>query len=210
MAQRTTKIALWCVVALLATATACSGFKQFKETRSTRDNNKTERKTEKGNFKERTVFVADTAKLPDYFWEKTPNARLLNNLPQKPVEDSLLLSFAQNPCFGQCPAFTLEIYESGFVKYNGRFFVEPLGKHISFVNSEIINQIIAFAKALELENLNEFYGIESTDLPSTVLIFNLSAEPNRVEYNADEPESVKLFSKYITDLAQNLKLTRTN
>jgi len=81
--------------------------------------------------------------------------------------DSLFASIRKGACFGQCPVYSMDIYNDGTVIYNGKNFVDKKGKHILKLEYSELLAFVTTAKAINYMQLNDSYdNVSVTDLQS--------------------------------------------
>jgi hypothetical protein len=179
--------------------TSCGGFKTFKEARGERKQEKVEKPASKADTPTRAELFNNENLLPDYYWERTVNNFFWKGDSEN-KSDSLLIRFERTPCFGECKAFVVEIFNSGIAKFEDRFFVEPQGTQLKSINKDTLLQIVSLAKALDLESLASFYGDKAMDLPTVKIGFYINNSPIEIEYNMDEPKELSIFTRRFEQL----------
>lgn len=97
----------------------------------------------------------------------------------------------RSACFGTCPSYTIEIFETGVVRYEGKSFVDFKGlyeKNIS--KNDAVNFLNEFA-AIRPDTLQYLYKQRIADLPGFYFFINYADSVKKV-LNAEEgPEMLR-------------------
>jgi hypothetical protein len=105
--------------------------------------------------------------------------------------DSLFLSLQRTACFGTCPSYKVEVYESGYATYEGRAHVERIGSYTTHVDRQIMETLANEAERHGFFTLNEVYDSPVTDLPSTILIIQRNGDTKKVTGRVGQPQAFK-------------------
>lgn len=110
--------------------------------------------------------------------------------------DSLVFSLERTPCFGQCKAFRINVYRSGYATFDGRTHVELEGMHHARIGADTLEIIMKEAESLGFFQLQDKYDSEVTDLPSAILRVVGGGRDKRVVGRVGTPANFKaLFEK---------------
>lgn len=99
------------------------------------------------------------------------------------AEDVPLFSFYRSACFGTCPSYSIEIYNSKKVQYEGFHYVEPIGKVTSTISSEEIKELKKQYAALQIDTHQNLYPIGvpvPQDIPSMVVTSNINGVSKQI------------------------------
>ena len=121
--------------------------------------------------------------------------------PQLPVPASAgpMLTFERTPCFGTCPAYSMQVFANGRVAYEGRHAVPLMGKHELQLPATTVTEMLRRAKAAYFETFAKEYKTGATDLPSTVVaIRQPDGSFKKVTAESNAPENVKGYFAYLT------------
>ncbi len=73
---------------------------------------------------------------------------------------------SRGACFGKCPIYSIEMQNTGLVRYSGRRFVEKEGVFEKKFDLKSVNELLeAFTKA-RIDTMQESYERVISDLPS--------------------------------------------
>lgn len=91
-------------------------------------------------------------------------------IPTELPADSLIVYYDRGSCFGTCPVFTLSVYRSGLAVYEGRQFVDKMGRHSGTMAKKDINAILDKASAIGFFEMQRRYDNPMvSDLPGTAV-----------------------------------------
>lgn len=97
----------------------------------------------------------------------TYSCKTTNNISEK--TDFVVFTYRKSECKGKCPAYYMEIFNSGKVTFEGTKNVEKIGKFSKQIEiKEVENLISAFEKAKFNAFKNEYTSL-ITDLPTTYI-----------------------------------------
>lgn len=118
--------------------------------------------------------------------------------------DSLFFSLERTPCFGKCPAYTVNIYRSGFVEYIGRTNAPRQGRHTGRVDRERMGQLLDKAEAIGYFSLEDKYDGPVTDLPSTITRIVSGDRDKRIVARYKTPPALKTFAQQADTLLKDV------
>lgn len=105
-------------------------------------------------------------------------------------------------CFGTCPTYTIQVFESGLILYNGKHFVDKEGVYEKRVNP---NDAILFLKefnTLQPDTLHYMYETKIADLPGIYYFIDYPDSTKRV-INADAgPRVLYEWARKFDDFAK--------
>lgn len=108
--------------------------------------------------------------------------------------DSLFFTLEKTPCFGQCKAYRINVYRSGFATFEGRANVEKEGMHRGFVGKDTLETLMRDAEKMEFFNLKDKYDGQVTDLPSTIIRVVGMGKDKKVTGRVGTPEAFTRFA----------------
>lgn len=122
------------------------------------------------------------------------------------ANDSLFASIERSPCFGQCPVYTMEIYNNGLVKYKGKNFVKRTGEYVMEID---YSQMLAFvnkAEAIEYMKMDDSYDNPSvTDVSSTSTSIVINKTRKKVYRRFGFPKEIVEFEQLFDNLLDSDK-----
>lgn len=116
-----------------------------------------------------------------------------------PTEAGPVLTFERTPCFGTCPAYTMQVYADGRVAYEGRRNVPLMGKQELKLPAAVVAEMLRQAKEAHFETFREQYKSGVTDMPSTIVaIRQPDGTFKKVVAESAVPEDVQAYFTYLT------------
>lgn len=116
-----------------------------------------------------------------------------------PAAAGPVLIFERTPCYGRCPAYSMQVYADGRVAYEGRRDVPLMGKHDLKLPAASVAEMLRQAHEAHFETFEKEYLSGATDMPSTIVTI---AQPDgtlkRVTAENNAPENVKNYFTYLT------------
>jgi Domain of unknown function (DUF6438) len=132
--------------------------------------------------------------------------------PAKPVvpnvEKNLVVILQRTPCFGQCPAFKIQLFDDGKVVYEGRAYCKRMGTHKATASPELIKAIQQKASDIKYLTFSEKYPKgESmiTDIPTTISYIKVGSESKMIYNNYDAPTELIEFERWLEQQFEGLK-----
>lgn len=131
--------------------------------------------------------------------KKAPKKVVAAKAPVKPsAEPGPVLTFERTPCFGTCPAYTMQVFADGHVAYEGRRRVPMMGTKELKLPVSAVTDMLNQAKAAHFEEFQARYSMNTTDLPSTIIAVR---QPNgklkSVTVEEGAPENVRQLFTYV-------------
>ena len=131
------------------------------------------------------------------------------NIPEG-ISPDLLVSLNRTPCYGSCPAYKVEIFKDGLVKYTGTGYVKRLGLFSATADANFIAEIQKQAEAINYMKLNNKYptdNVEISDLPQTISYIRLGKEGKMIHNNLDAPKELVAFERWLEKHIERLQWT---
>ncbi len=176
---------------LLAGGTSCKGHREFREARKELKAEKAERK----------------AKQEQAMEEKSPDNNGVAQTDHFP--DSLVFAMARTPCFGRCPTYEVQIYESGYATYSGESNVDRIGEYSAEPNPVLADSIIQKAQRIGFMMMLDSYDNSLvTDLPSTYFKLNIGGQKKEIKCRISCPERLVEFGRAVEELLEESNWNR--
>ena len=113
-------------------------------------------------------------------------------------EAAPVLTFERTPCFGTCPAYTMQVFADGRVAYEGRRGVPMLGTKELKLPASAVADLLRQAKEARFEQFQDRYSMNTTDLPSTIIaVRQPNGQLKTVVLEEGAPENVRQLFTYI-------------
>ena len=114
--------------------------------------------------------------------------------------DSLFYHIERTPCFGRCPAYTIDLYRSGYAVYEGRSNVELSGRHTTRFGPRTLEEILEEAERIGLFTMQDKYDAQVTDLPTTHLHVVSGDRDKTILARYHVPATLKAFTIHVDSL----------
>lgn len=118
---------------------------------------------------------------------------------------SIFFTIERTPCYGTCENYKLTIYTNGYCIYEGKNFVEKIGKYESVMDTgkmELIKKKAAEINYFSLENSYNHPGI--TDIPATITELNVNGKYKKIENRYQAPQELKDFELFVESIMNEL------
>lgn len=113
------------------------------------------------------------------------------------TQDSLVAYLERTACYGQCPMYKFSIYNSGYAVYEGKRFVEKLGKYQAHLDASVLEEIKTKAKAINYFGFKDEYPKTASDFPATKTAIVLDGKRKDIMDGTGAPSALKEFEKYL-------------
>lgn len=97
--------------------------------------------------------------------------------------EDVVITLERTACFGTCPVYTLVIYGSGTVIYEGEDFVKIKGKQETTISQEEIKQLISEFETVDYFSLNDSYTERTiTDAETVTTSITIDGKTKTIEH----------------------------
>ena len=104
---------------------------------------------------------------------------------------SPVIVYSKGPCFGQCPIYTLTIYNTGLAKFNGVRFLEKTGKYEKQLDSKTYVELIKIFKENRFWRFDENYGMDLVDAATITISYSEDEKTKTVRGKSKFPDKLK-------------------
>ena len=120
--------------------------------------------------------------------------------------DSLFASIRKGYCFGTCPVYVMKIYNSGYVKLEGKANIEKVGVYSTKLTYDQMKTFADFARRMNYMELDDVYdNIHISDLPETNTSIVLDGKRKSIKRRYNFPQSIVTFEKMFASLLETEK-----
>lgn len=113
------------------------------------------------------------------------------------AEAGPVLTFERTPCFGTCPAYSMQVFADGRVAYEGRRGVPMVGTKELKLPASAVADLLRQAKDAHFEQFQDRYSQNTTDLPSTIIsVQQANGQLKTVVLEEGAPENVRALFTY--------------
>ncbi|MBK8414537.1 MAG: hypothetical protein IPL22_08555 [Bacteroidetes bacterium] len=133
---------------------------------------------------------------------KSPKASTVNEESTGSNADSLIAYLERTPCFGKCPYYSIRIYKSGYVVYEGKRDVDKIGRFQTMLTQDAIKELGQFAlNSGFFELANEYRNPHLTDFPTIYIEVNYAGKKKKItHYDASPPDTLVNMENFIDAL----------
>ncbi|OLE10728.1 MAG: hypothetical protein AUG89_11420 [Acidobacteria bacterium 13_1_20CM_4_56_7] len=111
------------------------------------------------------------------------------------------VELSRSGCYGECPAYSVRVFEDGDVIWNGKFYVKVRGEKHSRITQETARSLLRRFVAPEFWALNNLYSSGVTDNPTTTIEVRIGGKSKRVsDYAKSAPEFEQSLEDAIDDV----------
>ncbi len=151
--------------------------------------------------KKTTEKAVDPALAPPVL---TENGSKKDTLAEKTDPTALVLEFRKTPCFGSCPAFSVQIFGDGRAEYDGFRFAKRTGKFAAKLPEKWLEEVEKEFGAQGIFGLADAYptdGRRIMDVPTTTVFFH----GKRIEDNYDAPLALRKFEAFLDQKIEEIE-----
>lgn len=124
-------------------------------------------------------------------------------MEKDPQKASPIIVYSKGPCFGKCPIFTMTIYNTGLVKFNGRRNTDKNGKHEKTLDKKTYIDLIKSFKKNRFWRFDDTYGMDLVDAPTITISFSNDGDAKTVKGKAQFPEKLKELMAKLDTIANS-------
>ena len=124
-----------------------------------------------------------------------PYGRIPAPPPGPPLDESTVVTLQRGPCFGNCSEYTVKVYGSGRIEFEGRRFVCAKGRYSAWTSPAdvrtLVEQMLAFGY------LDLYWRSGSIPTLSTTVISSLrhGERARRIEHAAGDPGAPQALTR---------------
>ena len=124
------------------------------------------------------------------------------------ASDKLFFSLQRTPCFGTCPAYTVEIDADGSARYTGRSNAPREGDFTGQVDKSTMQALFDRASSIGFFGFQDKYDGPVTDLPSTIIRVNANGQDKKVVGRVKTPLTFRPFAEFADSLLEAVTWTK--
>lgn len=115
--------------------------------------------------------------------------------------DSLFFSLERTPCYGKCPVYKVNIYQSGYATLEAiRNVGEKSGMYDAGFSKEEMKMLKDKAEEVKYFDMENEYDSPVTDLPSVITSLNADGKKKKIRNRHHGPPELKKFEKFADEL----------
>ncbi len=121
--------------------------------------------------------------------------------PRNLKNEQKLVALSKGPCFGNCPVFTLTIYENGLATFQGKEHTDKQGLYMKKIGKEAVKHLTNQCAAANLWQFQGLYKSQLADLPSVTLTYYEGEKSKTITGKKERPEAVLDIEAILDDIA---------
>lgn len=129
---------------------------------------------------------------------------------QKLPADILIISLEKTPCYGPCPAYKMEIFSSGLVRFKGESNHKMIGNYESSLHQEDLQKIVQRFRDSNFFKFKNQYTGNVSDLPTTYIYFKDQSNEKTIQDYYNAPEQLKELEQVVENLIPTLPWKKTD
>ena len=134
-----------------------------------------------------SVLIAGTEGV-DAYGEKAAT------LAGPPLDESTVISLQRGPCFGRCSEYTVTVFGSGRVEFEGRRHVCAPGRRTAWASPDEVRTLVAQMLAFGYLELEWRRGSLPTNSPTVISSLSYGGRTHRVAHHVGDPGAPRLLS----------------
>jgi hypothetical protein len=112
------------------------------------------------------------------------------------------MSMERTACFGKCPTYTVEIYNTGLIRYTSRMFTEHEGVYEKNVGAAQTQSLLSQYSQNRIDTCSDRYESYIQDLPGIIYVFKYGKTTKKIMNAEFGPEYLKKLSLKVDELAK--------
>lgn len=121
--------------------------------------------------------------------------------------DSLFAFLDRGYCFGHCPVYKVEIYQSGYAVYTGKANTDMIGTFTARFSKEQLSSLTKAAKEINYTSLEDVYDSPVTDLATHTTSIVIDGKRKQVKRRHNYPPSILTFEKQFDAIVAEVEWT---
>lgn len=105
-------------------------------------------------------------------------------------------------CFGRCPTYFIEVYNTGLVRFTGFMFVKDSGIYEKNIGAEKAQQLLRSFSLYRVDTLKDSYKVLVSDLPGINYAFKYGATSKEVRNAHYGPYFLREMAKEVDALVK--------
>jgi hypothetical protein len=123
-------------------------------------------------------------------------------------KEELLISMMRTACYGTCPIYNVQIYTSGKVQYEGKNFVDRIGRYHTTFDTASLQKLQDKIRSINYFSFQDKYDSPITDLPSVITEVHLDGQVKKIEDRHKGPKELDELYAEIDALLAEAKWTK--
>lgn len=108
-----------------------------------------------------------------------------------PSKASPIISYGKGPCFGKCPIYTVTVYNTGLIKFNGVRFTDKEGKFEKQLEKKEYSSLIKLFEDNRFWRFDDSYSMDLVDASTTTISYSSDGKTKTVKGKSGFPDKLK-------------------
>ena len=121
----------------------------------------------------------------------------------KNVSNKPMITLQKTSCYGKCPVYTMEIYETGVIKLNGVKNLDKIGTYCKTITNKDVEGLRKAFTDAKFFDFKDEYTSKKTDLPTTYISFENTGKFKKIRDYSDAPEELRKLEKLIENIVNS-------
>ena len=116
-----------------------------------------------------------------------------------------MVEFQRGACYGECPVYTLTVYNEGLAKFNGKKFTDKTGIHTKQLSKAQVSELRSALEKAKLFQYPDSYsnGIVDAQLTTLTYYSENDGPVKRITGKDDRPEALKALDTRLVELVNS-------
>lgn len=114
-----------------------------------------------------------------------------------------VIEMAKGPCYGNCPVFTLTIFENGLASYKGERNTERLGTYVKKLDKTQMERLLREFKSANLWQYRDVYTGRIPDVQSVAITYFEGSRKKTIAGKEVRPNAVKWLESILDQVAND-------
>ncbi|WP_276134652.1 DUF6438 domain-containing protein [Polluticoccus soli] len=129
--------------------------------------------------------------------KNTSSTTTQTTISNKQAKQLNYVGMERTACFGRCPAYLIELYPDGLVRYTSRNFTEYEGVYEKNIGAQKTQEIITDFKNYRVDTCRNNYEAYIQDLPGIIYTFKFGTTEKRITHADFGPGYLKTMADKI-------------
>ena len=120
-----------------------------------------------------------------------------------PGKSKKVIEMSKGPCYGNCPVFTLTIYENGYASYRGERYTDRLGTYGKKLDKAQMQRLLNEFKTANLWQYRDVYVGRIPDMQSVTISYAEAGRSKSITGKEIRPNAIKWLESQLDQIANS-------
>ncbi|NNE25344.1 MAG: hypothetical protein HKN09_00745 [Saprospiraceae bacterium] len=125
----------------------------------------------------------------------------------KPVseltDNDIVFTLQKGGCFGECPVYIYNIYNSGHSEFIGQMNTDKIGTHHKTLDKAVYKELVRSFKDANFHEFDDFYESNIADLPLITMSFHNSKTLKTIKGKRERPTELHRLQFKLEQIAES-------